>query len=364
MNINEVGLKRSDREEVRYALRKILKGGYKKFILYPYGKLGKITKDLLNNEFGINEIAILDNQGDDEGVKKLSWLQEKEMESDEYILITSNNLKIYNEIRANIRAYVDENNILDMFQRKMYLERNEYLEYVATKRKMNLESCIVKLPNCNASFYLPWWKKEELQKAILTTGNYYEEEELFFIKKNLEKKIGTGIVLDIGANIGNHAIFFALECGVKKILAFEPMKDTFSILQKNIKINSLEKIITAYNFGVGEKRGNADVAARPENNRAGTILKSAKEGTIEICSIDELQINDKVSFMKIDVEGFESKVIKGALDTIKRNKPSIVVEIWKHNETFFEIIDMLRPLGYDYIMLDEQNYLFSTGDII
>ena len=109
---------KSKKDEVREKLRKIFEGGHRKFILYPYGEYGKITKDLLNNEFGIEEIAILDNQGDEEKIKTLSWLKDRKIESDEYILITSVNPDIYGEIRANVKEYVDEKNILDMFSEK------------------------------------------------------------------------------------------------------------------------------------------------------------------------------------------------------------------------------------------------------
>ena len=231
---------------------------------------------------------------------------------------------------------------------------------MANRRGLDLKSCVIDLSNYKVRFYLPWWKKDLLQKVVLTTGSYFEEEYLYFIKKSYEEKIRNGIVLEIGANIGNHALFWALECGAKKVLAFEPMKDIYNILEENIRINSLENVIEAYNFGVGEKQGNASVAFRPADNCGGTTLKSTQEGDIEICAIDDLQIREKVNFMKIDVEGFESKVIKGALDTIRRDKPCIMVEAWDHNETIFEIINMLRVLGYDYIKWDGENYVFST----
>ena len=311
----------------------------------------------MNNDFGIQEVALLDNNGDGVEIKKLSWLQNKELENDEYLLITSANPKFHDEIRRSVRKYVDEKKIIDMFPRD-YPAKEEWLENVAVRQGMNLENSIIELPNYKVRFYLPHWREDVIPETIIRTGSYYEECYLYYIKKAYGERIKNGIVLDIGANIGNHSLFFALECGAKKVFAFEPVKYIFGILSKNIEINLLDKVITPYNMGVGAQKGRANIAEEHYGNCGMTSLKTDNEGNIEMCAIDDFHIEDEVSLIKIDVEGFEVQVMKGALDTIKRFKPCIMVEAHQYDETIFDIIAMLKPLGYDYIRINKDNYVF------
>ena len=109
-------------------------------------------------------------------------------------------------------------------------------------------ACLLNVSNGKAMFWLPnlSWKKnkvegEYVQKKIYYEKDYYERDILDEIKKNIPSN---SVILDIGANIGNHTVFFCKECNAKKVYAFEPVSITFEILQKNIAINNLETVVT------------------------------------------------------------------------------------------------------------------------
>lgn len=75
----------------------------------------------------------------------------------------------------------------------------------------------------------------------------------------------------------------------------------------------------------------------------GTSLKY-EEGGIRCQPLDKLDINKKIDFIKIDVEGFEKEVLLGGVELIKRDKPQIYIEIFEENKNAVDAI--LQKMGY------------------
>lgn len=215
--------------------------------------------------------------------------------------------------------------------------------------------------------YLPYYKTDLIQKEIANTKNFYEVEMLNSIfKQNDSYSLKKGILLDIGSNIGNHTLYFFKNNIIKSAYCFEPVKDTFQILQKNIEINNLQNKVKLFNIGVGESQGTAQIASYNKSNTGSSQLKISNKGDIPIIAIDEINFEQNISLVKIDVEGFELSVIKGMLNTLKIHKPLIFIEI--RNQFFEEIIAHLQALGYEFKKIDDDgdyevgNYLFFTSD--
>lgn len=333
--------------------------GRKNFILYPFGEMGKLTKKILNDYFKISEYLIIDNGiAREKEVFPLKYLNSIDL-SDKYILITSSNESIYSEIRKNICKYVPQEQIIDLFENRYITFGRDYCIHMTEISNFSLDN-IITLNRYNVKFYLPFWKTDLIQREILFNDRYFDDFDLYYVTKvfmggiNLEN----GVVLDIGANIGNHSIYFAKECYAKKVISFEPVLETFNILKKNIEINGLDDVIYPYNWGIGEKKSRAVVNEYNLTNIGATRLTEKSEGDIEIFSIDDIDFQDNIVLIKIDVEGDEEKVIKGALKTIKRNSPMIMLEAWDINGTIYNIINMLALLGYDFRQLNDCDYLF------
>lgn len=221
---------------------------------------------------------------------------------------------------------------------------------------------IIYLEEMKVHFYLPYYATDLIQQEIISTKQYYEKNLLDYICKQYQggvigRAIQDKAVCDIGSNIGNHTLYFMLECGAAWGYAFEPVKDTFNILKKNIEINNLSNRTEIFNVGIGEKSGKSDIISYDKGNIGGTVLEVNETGDIPIISVDSLNISREVALIKIDTEGFELKVIKGLLQTIRKYRPYIMIEIQKEN--IKEIKEIMHGQGYEYEMWDDFNYIFS-----
>lgn len=158
-------------------------------------------------------------------------------------------------------------------------------------------------------------------------------------------------VLDVGANIGSHTIPFSQKVGLTgEVYSFEPQKVLFDILRQNINMSGV-MVIWASQSAVGaHDRIMVDLPEldyKDEFNFGGVSLKEKiyeKYIQVPLITIDSLKLR-ACHLIKADVEGFESEVIKGSLETIKKFKPYIYLEN-NRPEQLTSIQMMLQSLGY------------------
>jgi FkbM family methyltransferase len=191
----------------------------------------------------------------------------------------------------------------------------------------------------------------------------YEEKELQTILKIVPKN---GNFLDIGANIGWHSIIIAKFCKKLKVHSFEPIKKTYTCLQKNIKYNFL-KNIKAYNFGFYNKNKKILFYSYPEGSGNSSIsnLSKQKNVILQKCNVKVLDdfINKKkikVDFIKCDVEGAELFVFLGAKKVLLEHKPIIFCEMlrkWCKKFKYHpnEIILLFEKYGYRCFYINNSN---------
>lgn len=231
--------------------------------------------------------------------------------------------------------------------------------------KIKLRNYTFNFPEIKPKFYLPYYKNDYIQKKIYESHNYFEFKNLDYVCKKWNKgTIGNYIqgksILDIGTNIGNHTLYFFFECQIKDAYNFEPVENTLNIFKKNIYINNLSNKVHIYNVAVGQSEGKADIYSYNKDNIGATKIKPQSDGAIQVITIDSLNIQETIGLIKIDVEGFETNVLKGALNTLKKNMPYILIEIV--DENFEEIHNLLSNIGYSYEKLDSfetyADYLF------
>lgn len=169
------------------------------------------------------------------------------------------------------------------------------------------------------------------------------------------------VALDIGANIGNHALYFAPQ--FKEVYAIEANPRTFALLALNAAHPGVANV-TALQAAIGERRQKLTFAEhRNEVGRSGIIgatnkfsdvLRDQPGRTFEIETEngDEFlasRVNGRISLVKIDVEGFEASVIRGLAATIRAHRPIILLEQLANeieNGTS-DAIELLRRYGYD-----------------
>ncbi len=153
------------------------------------------------------------------------------------------------------------------------------------------------------------------------------------------------IIIDVGANVGDTSIYWAKLYGAK-VLAFEPLSESFEIMRENISLNGLDDLITPYNLALGD---GTDISF----NMSGYMMKYSMDSLKKIKTerLDNFNFNN-ISMIKIDVEGFELHVLRGAIETIKRNKPRIIIETHS-KELRKRTNEILSSVGYSLIYRDK-----------
>ncbi|MDH3288197.1 MAG: FkbM family methyltransferase [Betaproteobacteria bacterium] len=154
-------------------------------------------------------------------------------------------------------------------------------------------------------------------------GEFFEFAELRFVRDNMRK--GAAIV-DVGANVGNHAVFLSRFLEPKRILVLEPNVELFDALNYNLRANGVTDADTSFlGLAIGAKGKNYELSIKDLNNVGAGHLIESSSGTIRSEPLDAI-VRDHVDLIKIDVEGMELEVLEGATLTISRFRPYLLVE--------------------------------------
>jgi FkbM family methyltransferase len=221
--------------------------------------------------------------------------------------------------------------------KKIFDER--VLRYLENRHKRHLKEGFPQL--CISSF-----------DHIGTRVNYFGRYEstllniaIEFLKKNFPEALKK-TAIDAGANIGNHSVFFAQV--FKKVYSFEPVLKTFDILKINIRGRYN---VEAINKGLSDSHRSERIAVSPANQGSARIATNSDEftETISLTTLDSFVEKNKikVGLLKIDVEGHELSVLRGAKSFLNDQKPIVMFELLaedvKNGNNSFEY---LKSLGY------------------
>lgn len=209
-------------------------------------------------------------------------------------------------------------------------------------------------------FWLPFAGSDFIQSSILDSGSFFDLENL----EHLMKYVPFGsVIADCGANIGNHSLFYAAVCGAREIIAFEPQAVCADIFEKNMELNHVSDRVRLERCALGERNGRMKVLRTFAGNSGGTQFDYDEEGDVPVRTLDSFNLQ-ALDFLKIDVEGGQLSLLKGAEDTLSRLSPTILVELENHpdgdrNVETREPIAFLQKLGYSITKtLPVSDYLF------
>jgi len=179
---------------------------------------------------------------------------------------------------------------------------------------------------------------------LLETGEY-QPNELEHLASLLSFCPADPVILDIGANVGVHTLFFSELAGPRgKVHSFEAQRIMFQVLMGNLALNSIENVY-GYGVALGSAPGTLKlppvdyskpwnfggmglVEESPDPQFAhGTAERAAADHneTIPVVALDSLKL-DRVDFIKLDVEGMEEDVLRGAARTLDVSRPLMQVE--------------------------------------
>ena len=135
------------------------------------------------------------------------------------------------------------------------------------------------------------------------------------------------VVLDVGANIGFTSVLMNKLKPDAAIYAFEPSPTTFRYLKANVENNGLRRI-TPFQLGLGKVSGEFGWAQDPANSSSAHLLSTGGRD-VRVTTVDDFitSINQVPTFIKIDVEGFELEVLKGAASTVGKGIAYFFIEV-------------------------------------
>lgn len=168
-----------------------------------------------------------------------------------------------------------------------------------------------------------------------------------------------GIIVDAGANIGQFSLVMAKYIRQrnldKRVIAFEPNPAVFSHLKKNLQLNKdLSGILNVYQIGLGASEEYMEMSIPRRNTGAGTLItnyyhENHDNYLVSIKTLDSM-VRLPVDFIKIDVEGFEYFVLKGAINILQNYQPALYLETNSRQPFQQQMFELLSGLGYRYLL--------------
>lgn len=197
----------------------------------------------------------------------------------------------------------------------------------------------------------------------------YEAHDVKWFIRQIQKD---SVTLDIGAYIGQYGLLAVTKTKAGHVIAFEPHPQSFDRLKRNVARNGLDNVL-AIHTAVGERRVKLPFAINTQPSNSGLAInqnQSAQSISVDVYSIDEIMAEHKlpkVDVMKIDVEGAEGLVLRGAQNTLRRFAPKMLIEVDRNLESGFgdtpqDVLAPLLHLGYK-LFTNECGNLRSIHDI-
>lgn len=201
---------------------------------------------------------------------------------------------------------------------------------------------IYHVPNLG-SFYIDYL--HDTIKKTLSEGYIWEPNIVELIKKHVRKG---SVAIDLGSHIGTHLLSMSKAAGKEgQVIGFEPQIKIFSELVQNMVLNQCQNV-RAYRCAVGREFKQVQMRMAHSSNEGGTPIGYGGDLT-PLIPLDALKL-ENVSLIKIDVEGYEDEVLVGAQETIKKNRPFIIIELMDGNKQLDKkrdaTIKSLESMGY------------------
>ncbi len=206
------------------------------------------------------------------------------------------------------------------------------------------------------------WNNFILPIKLFESSVFYYKHGINFIRN--KNYINGKAIIDAGAYIADSALIFREEFPNSEIHCFEPLKSNYKLAKNTLKLNNL-KNVKLINYGLGNEITTLKIKTF-DTNLKNIESKISNEGdeNIFVTTIDSYvkDNNINVGLIKTDVEGFEQKLLEGACNTIKTQKPTLLISIYHNYDDFYKIKPLIESwnLGYKFdIFQGVQN----SGDI-
>lgn len=200
------------------------------------------------------------------------------------------------------------------------------------------------------------------------TGNIYctlhENEEMSFFLRVLRQE---DLFIDVGANGGSYSILAAKVRGCHAI-AFEPASDNFSMLMRNLSANSIQGLVTAHQTAVSDFVGTGTMSSSSGATSQLIVSTTSERATetIAVTTLDSLDTPKGNVLVKVDVEGAEESVIRGATQFLRNdNVLAVMMEVHWDSTTLspdsITVLRLMTELGFEHFHFDPISGLLISG---
>lgn len=203
-------------------------------------------------------------------------------------------------------------------------------------------------------------KDEHIGRMVLRGA--YEDGSVDFVLSHLKE--GATLV-DVGANVGVYSLQAARAVGpTGRVFAFEPRDVTFSLLERSVRENGFDDRCVLSRKGLSDTSSSGWMHHWAGNDGASFVRQIAATSggdPIELTTLDDIEFGPRVDFFKVDVEGFETKVLRGGKRFFERYKPPASSEVFPAvlrevgGSSAEEYLSLWKSYGYEIRLYDGEN---------
>ncbi|HFU0596695.1 TPA: FkbM family methyltransferase [Escherichia coli] len=193
----------------------------------------------------------------------------------------------------------------------------------------------------------------DLSEVPVTLATNYFKAGLKYLPGRFTEEFKGSVAIDCGAWVGDTAIMFA-SFGFKEVLALEAVADNYNCMVRNLERNHqyLNDTIKPLNVAVSNVSGELSMM-KVGDDGVGSCVVEDEQSDIKVQSvtIDSLTFEDRVGLIKFDIEGYEINALNGAIETIKKHKPVLLISVyhlWLQPEQIFECKKFVENLNMGY----------------
>lgn len=219
-------------------------------------------------------------------------------------------------------------------------------------------------------FYTEEWLSEEEKRGQADVAEFnctkkyqdklpvpfFEQSVLYFhsglklVNQSVLEYIENKDFIDGGACIGDSSMILS-EYNPHKVYAFEPIVENVEFIKKTMEMNKISTIVPVV-LGLGSKNETIEItySATDFGSSSSTFSQNGEKRNIDIVTVDKYVEENKLNFglLKLDVEGLESDIIAGALESIKKHRPVLIISMYHNPKDFFEIKPRIENLDLNY----------------
>jgi FkbM family methyltransferase len=216
--------------------------------------------------------------------------------------------------------------------------------------------------------------KKFLKKINLRVEKISHNPKFSDLLVQLLNKNNINLVLDVGANVGQFAQSIRINGYDKKIVSFEPVFKTYNSLLSNSKKYKNWQVFDRCALGENDGEVNINVSnydlsssilpmtnLHLEKNNTSFYVSKEKVKILRLDSIfDKVRVNNENTFLKLDVQGYESKVLNGAKNSLKIIKGLMlevsIVELYKGEELWLDIVSRIIKMNFELHLIEKGFY--------